>query len=70
MSDPDKIIAGNMLVIPQNSITWKKLQASNKAELVNAFNVFATYYENNGKTDLAKLYSGSAKLLNQGILED
>lgn len=70
LSDPDKIIAGNILVIPQNSITWKKLQTSNKAELVNAFNVFATYYENNGKTDLAKLYSGSAKLLNQGILED
>lgn len=69
LSDPDKIDAGHMLVIPQNSITWRQLQASNKAELVNAFNVFATYYAKNGKTDLAKLYSGAAKLLNQGILE-
>ena len=31
---------------------------------------FGEAFRNNGKTDIAKLYSHSAKLLNQGILED
>lgn len=70
LSNPDNIKEGNLLVMPQTNITWKSLQESNLAELVNAFRVFSQYYKDNGKPDLEKLYKGAAALLENGILED